>query len=239
VFNKGAKMKKISIALIAALFVGILLVSLILAADSSKQNNEKTANINNKKAQPKEATKAEPVVANYREGGRPEYRGEIGGDRVEDSYRFFEIYKDSYGLINPRQELKLEGEQKDSLIEAVFFYQVVNGVKVASEIKAYFKPDGLLDCVLGQIDTNARKVDTNPTISDEQARQIAADDTKKRGTTLEQAKTVELMIGRFDGICRLVWDINVLRLDSILIDSDYFIDAKTGAILENATRMRD
>jgi Zn-dependent metalloprotease len=224
-------MKKISIALIVALFVGILLVSLILAADSSKPNTDKTANI--------EVAKAKPVVANYREGGRPEYRGEIGGDRVEDSYRFLEIYKDSYDLINPRQELKLEGEIKDSLIEAVFFYQVVNGVKVASEIKMYFKPDGLLDCTLGQIDTNARKVDTNPIISDEQARQIAADDTKKRGTTLEHAKTVELMIGRFDGICRLVWDINVLRLDSILIDSDYFIDAKTGAILENATRMRD
>jgi Zn-dependent metalloprotease len=233
-------MKKNSVTLIIVLFVSILMSSWLQAGDLSKPDSLKSSKIEGKKVQPKPATVAEPAPAKISNDRCIPYRGEVGGDRVEDSYRFLETYKDSYGLINPRQELKLKGiigPDKISPITTLIFYQTVNGVKVASEIRLHFEPNGLLNGTAGQIDTNARKVNTNPAISEEQAKQIAFTDTLNINAKPE-AVEMELLIARFPDGLRLVWSFGVINGGGDIGSWGYLIDAQTGKILAVSSALR-
>jgi Zn-dependent metalloprotease len=208
-----------------------LLFSNLYGVDGSKPDSSKSIKIKSGQTQPEIVSKTVLTPIKSNEHSWATYRGETG-DRVEDSYRFLEMHKDIFNLVNPRQELKLSSNSKDEYGEAVKFDQVVNGVKVASEMRFIFKPDGILDCVIGQIDTNARKIDTNPTISEEQAKQIAFNDTPNINNKAEAVRT-ELIIGRFDGVLRLVWLFGVKSEGAGGSKSlSYIIDAKTGKILE-------
>lgn len=226
-------MKKIMVVFTAVLFLTLLIAVWLYANDSGKQNK---AVIKDHKVQKQDTTKINLQPKQKEFGSLIPYQGEPGGDRVEDSYRFFEINKDRLHLINPRQELRLKGilgpEEYDQIKSTmVKFDQVVNGVKVASDgYSVVFMSDGVCYSGLGEIDTAARNINTKPAISQAQAEQIAFNDSLNLNTKT-QANQVELLIAKLaDGSHKLVW--------SFYVGNDkggswkYLIDAQTGKILQ-------
>ena len=168
------------------------------------------------------------------------YWGAKGGDRIEESYRFLENHKELFRMDNPRQELKPEGvigPDGISPIATVKFIQVVNGVKVRyGGYNFHFNADGLMNSLNGQIDPDAKKVNTNPAISEEQVKQIALNDTLNAGTKAEVID-LELMIARYEEGLRLVWSFGVIYggpPGSWL----YKVDAQTGKVLEVSSAFR-
>jgi hypothetical protein len=235
--NKGVTMKNISIALVIALIMGILLSSGLQANDSNKPDSLKSSITENIKAKPQSTTAAAPAPAKRGGGGWIPYRGEIGGDRVEDSYRFLELNKDSFGLINPRQELKLKeviGPDKIIKGQTVKLYQVVNGVKVRyGQYFIHFSPDGTMNGINGQIDPEARQIDTNPAISEEQSKQLAIAHPRAKRASVEHITKTELIIGRFNKEMRLAWGVTIFKADSTgLVGDAFYIDAQNGRVLE-------
>jgi hypothetical protein len=235
--NKGVTMKNISIALVIALIMGILLSSGLQANDSNKPDSLKSSITENIKAKPQSTTAAAPAPAKRGGGGWIPYRGESGGDRVEDSYRFLELNKDSFGLINPRQELKLKeviGPDKIIKGQTVKLYQVVNGVKVRyGQYFIHFSPDGTMNGINGQIDPEARQIDTNPAISEEQSKQLAIAHPRAKRASVEHITKTELIIGRFNKEMRLAWGVTIFKADSTgLVGDAFYIDAQNGRVLE-------
>jgi bacillolysin len=165
-------------------------------------------------------------------------RGITATDLSEKVIQFFEINKDIFGIEEPKTELKIDAVYKDE-IRAVKFHFTVNGIKIASNFSILFTKDGIPHSYSGKIYPEAYELSTTPSITEEQAKQIALDDSKAYHTTIENVKSLELIIGRFDDGLRLAWAINVNKIGSKLINSDYFIDAQTGKILDVETRIRD
>lgn len=165
-------------------------------------------------------------------------KGITSTDMVEKVYQFFEINKDIFGIEDPKSELKIDAVNKDE-IHAVKFHRTVNGIKVASNFSILFTKDGKPHNYSGKLYPEAKSIDTNPKLSEEQAIQIALNDSKAYQTTVENVKSAELIIGRFSATLRLAWAINVSKLDSVIFNSDYFIDAQNGKILDMKTRIRD
>lgn len=161
-------------------------------------------------------------------------------DPVDQAYQFFEINKDIFQIASPREEFTIREVIKDDLFSTVKFYWTVNGTKVRyAGYFLQFSKNGSLYNISGQIDPEARNLVTQPTISKEQAGQLALNDSKAYQTTIENIKSTELTIGRFNNVLRLAWIINVCKLDSVLFNSDYYIDAQNGEILSIQTRIRD
>jgi Zn-dependent metalloprotease len=165
-------------------------------------------------------------------------KGITSTDMVEKVYQFFEINKDIFGIEDPKTELKIDAVNKDE-IQAVKFHWTVNGVKVASNFSILFTKDGKPHNYSGKLYPEAKSIDTNPKLSEEQAKQIALDDSRAYHTTVENVKSIELIIGKFDDCLKLAWAINVCKLDSVIFNSDYYIDAQNGKILDIKTRIRD
>jgi Zn-dependent metalloprotease len=163
-------------------------------------------------------------------------KGITAVDPIEKGYQFFEINKDLFKINNPRKELIVE-KASTSYIR---FSWAPNGVKVGCPgYKIFFNKDGKPNLIKGEIYIEARNIDTHPKINAEQAKQISLNDSKAYHTTIENVKGVELLIGKFDDVLRLAWAVNVCKLDSVIFNSDYYIDAQTGEILDIKTRIRD
>ena len=215
----------------AVVFLISLMAVLLEANDIGKP--EKTF-IKTNKPQTQDTVKADLYPKQNTWGSIIPYNGEPGSDRVEDSYRFLELNKDKFQLENPRQELKLRGvigpaKYADIKTTAVKFDQVVNGIKVASEgFTIQFESGGAYYFCHGQIDTSARHVNTNPSISQSQAEQIAFNDTLNFGTN-PKAVDIELIIARFNSDLCLVWTFGVTNNRGG--SWKYLIDAQTGKIL--------
>jgi len=160
-------------------------------------------------------------------------KGLTGTDVVEKAYQFFEINKDIFQIDQPRQELVI-GEVIKEATSTVKFYWVLNGVKV--QYGGYFlqfSRDGSLYNVEGQVDPEARSINTKPSISEEQAKQIAINDSLNAGKPAE-IKEMELLIGRFKGEIKLAWTFYLTNS----LSWHYAIDAHTGEILVHAPGFR-
>jgi len=161
--------------------------------------------------------------------------GKKGADKAEEGYRFFEKHKQLFQMENPRSELKLQGVAKDEIEQTVIFDQVVNGVKVRyGEFALHFNLNAVLLTLNGQIDPEARTVDTNPAISEQQAVEIAfvKTDSIKIDWPENAKSTVKdatLLIARFDERLKLVWAISVIKGYQ---GWGFWIDAKTGEIID-------
>jgi Zn-dependent metalloprotease len=226
--ERGVEMKNISVIIIIALFLGMLLSLNLYAANSNKPSEIKTAKVEKDKAQSQAEGKSMPIITESNENSRAAYYGETG-DRVEDSYRFLDLHKDIWNLENPRQELRLQGiigpDKIDTITTTVVFDQVVNGVKVRyGECCIHYKSDGLMYLADVRIDPEARTINTSPAISQEQAIDIARQDTLVKDPNPKVFEP-KLLIGRFNGKMLLFWQFG------FGYDWSYAVDAHTGKIL--------
>jgi hypothetical protein len=166
----------------------------------------------------------------------------VDSSNVNRAYMFLEGIKNHYRINNPRTEFVVSRIINDNGIRSVILDQVSNGVKVRY---GYFsinltRNDSLtFNDIAGFYEPDARTIDTHPTISLDQAKQIALNDSRAYHTAIENIKSAELIIGRFEDTLRLAWAINVYKLDSVIFNSDYYIDAQTGKKLGMETRIRD
>jgi len=155
---------------------------------------------------------------------------------------FLDSIKNHYGIRNPRAEFIINRFIRDNNRRILILDQVYNGIKVRY---GYFsinltKSDSLsINDIAGFYESGIRSINTNPSLSEEQAKQIALDDSRAYHTTTENVKSIELIIGKFNDVLRLAWAVNVCKLDSVIFNSDYYIDAQTGEILDIKTRIRD
>lgn len=90
----------------------------------------------------------------------------------------------------------------------------------------------------GQIDPDARKVNTTPAIAKEKAVDIVLADSRAKNSTVEHIKESELMITRQKDGCHLAWVVYLLRMDSVVLGDKYFIDAHTGEFLGIENQIR-
>jgi hypothetical protein len=156
-------------------------------------------------------------------------KGLTGTDVVEKSYQFFELNKDIFQVVDSRKEFIVRGVINEGP-STVKFYWAVNGVKVQyGGYFLHFNKNGALYTVEGQIDPEARKINTNPAISEEQAKRIALDDPKHKDAKPE-ISSIELLTGRIDGELRLFWSIGIINGGGVG-SWNYKVDAQTGKIL--------
>lgn len=167
------------------------------------------------------------------------FYSEAKADPAETAYRFFEKHKEIFSLINPRQELKaIDISVDENSYKHIHFEQIEKGLKVGVVgYRVHINPAGILYSLHGQIDPEARTVDTNPGISEQQAMEIALNDTlvtkADRQDIEPKVHSATLLIGRFAEKLRLVWAISVSR--GIGYSWGFWIDAQTGAILESGS----
>jgi len=152
---------------------------------------------------------------------------------VRAAFKFLEDNKSHYKISDARAEFIVEGEIDDSGWHTVILDQVHNGVKVQygyfSINFSHNRPLSFND-VVGAYDPDARTVDAKPAISEEQAKRIALDDPRSKGSKLENIKKAELLIQKFKDDYGLFWNIDISRMDSLFLSLNYLIDAKTGVI---------
>jgi Zn-dependent metalloprotease len=160
----------------------------------------------------------------------------VDSSNVNRAFVFLEGIKNHYRINNPRTEFTIRRIINDNGIRSVIFDQVHNGVKVRN---GYFtinltRNDSLsFNDIVGFYEPEARTIDTHPTISIEQAKQIVTEHPRAKGSGIEYITKSELIIGRFDNAMRLVWAITMFRTDSgIVVGYEFFIDAQNGSVLE-------
>jgi len=161
-------------------------------------------------------------------------KGLTGTDVVEKAYQFFELNKDLFQIEKPRQELVIRQVIREEL-STVKFYWAIDGVKVNyGGYFLQFSRDGSLYNVEGQIDPEARSINTKPSISEEQAKQIAMNDSLNTGQE-STFMDMELVIGKFkDNKFQLAWTFGISNSRPWI----YAIDAHTGEILVRTTAIR-
>jgi Zn-dependent metalloprotease len=164
-------------------------------------------------------------------------KGLTGTDVVEKSYQFFELNKDIFQIANPRKEFIVR-EVINEGMSTVKFYWAINGVKVQyGGYFLHFNKNGSLYTVEGQIDPEARNINTSPVISEEQGKSIVISDMEKikvdwPENAQTEIKTATLIIARFEGELKLVWGISVTKGYE---GYGYWIDAQTGKIIESGS----
>jgi Zn-dependent metalloprotease len=160
-------------------------------------------------------------------------KGLTSTDIVEKVFQFFEINKDIFGIENPKNEFIVDAVLEDE-IQAVKFHWTVNGVKVASNFRVLFSKDGLPIYYSGKIYPEARLINTKPSISEEQAKQIAMNDSLNTGQE-STFMDMELVIGKFkDNKFQLAWTFGISNSRPWI----YAIDAHSGEILVRTSAIR-
>jgi Zn-dependent metalloprotease len=157
--------------------------------------------------------------------------GLTASDPVEKAFQFFDLHKTQFHIEDARKEFKLRSSTKGPISDDyhVKLDQIVNGVKVRSGMYAlHFQSDGSLYLVDGQIDPEAKKVDTNPAISEEMAKQIAISENNSDTLAKDYTKSNGLLIINTKNGYHLIWDIEC----GLMI---YRIDAQTGTIIESGS----
>ena len=154
-------------------------------------------------------------------------------DPLETVYQFFEANKDIYKLVDPRRELLPVGFKNGiEPVRTIKLRQVVDGVRVNSRgFVTRFGSDKKLCYVDGQIDPDARQVNTTPAISEERAKEIAVADQRTKRALKPSIAEAELLIGRFDNKMRLVWHLGLT--EGVGVGSwYYYIDAHSGKVMQ-------
>jgi Zn-dependent metalloprotease len=236
-------MKRISITVIILLFVGMLLYSNLYAANSNKPDSIKASTIEKEKIDSTGANENRGFVDKYGIPTEVEGNFSIGyksTNPVDMAFEYFQNNKSAYRIDDARKEFRLAGYSKDKMLGDfhVKLLQIVNGVRVMSgQYMLRFDQNGQLTRVYGQIDPEAKKVNTNPAISEDMAKQIAVKDMEKvkvdwPENAQTEIKSQELLIARFNGELKLVWAFGVLKGYR---GWGFWIDAQTGAIIESGS----
>jgi Zn-dependent metalloprotease len=155
-------------------------------------------------------------------------------DFVEMAYAYISQHNDFFQTDNPRVDYVLSRVNCDDIGAFVELIQAVNGIKVGGSYWRFlFRSNGKLYDNFGRLFPEAKEINTIPSISLEQATQIALNDFQTQFPDSVPAHLTtepEFLIGRFPGEFRLIWIIEVGSFK--YIPYYYYIDAKTGSILE-------
>jgi Zn-dependent metalloprotease len=150
---------------------------------------------------------------------------------VDMAFEYFQNNKYTFKIKDAQKEFCLGEYSKDDLVgdSHVKLLQTINGVRVRyGQYILRFDQKGQLTRVYGQIDPEAKKVDTNPTISEEHAKQMAISANKSDTHAKDYTKSNGLLVINTKNSYHLVWDIEC----GLMI---YRIDAKTGSIIESGS----
>ncbi len=223
--------------MIKIVLFGVFLFSLANCSESSKKagtpkelqesqasKEVKKESIQEKAIVPLDRETTAPASSVYTPIGESEF--------VKKSFAFLEQNKAHYKITNPRAEFVLKGEINDNGWCTVVLDQVNNGVKVENGyFSINFRHNGPLtfNNIIGFYDPEARKINSTPAISEEQAKSIALNDPKHKDARPE-ISSIELLIGRIDGELRLFWSIGLINGGGIG-SWNYKIDAQTGKVL--------
>jgi hypothetical protein len=168
---------------------------------------------------------SESSIPGYSIAGESEY--------VQKAFAFLVENKGHYKITDPRTEFIVGGELNDSLWHTVILEQYWNKVKVKG---GYFsinmRPNAPLtfNNIVGVYYPGARQVDTNPTMSEEQVKKIAAADKRSAGETLENTISNGLIIINVADVYQMTWEI-------VSGPTVYWIDGKSGAIVKTESAL--
>ena len=155
-------------------------------------------------------------------------------DPVERIYQFLERHEDLFGMQNPRQELVLRGNGFRGNSGRVRFEQVVGEIPVRHGFFDFMLEADSGGPTISSLQNNyypaARDVNTSPSITMEQAEQIALADTAHEGKSTAIYGTPQLMIADVEEALHLVWYLDVDG-GGYMGASHYLIDAHTGQVL--------
>jgi len=166
-----------------------------------------------------------------------------GGNPVEAAYRYFELNKDRYHIVNPREELLLKRQERDDYGAMVSFTQVYNGVPLLySDIRAHFDGRGVLKEVEGDYvyDIN---LTTTPQIDSATVENLALKDlgfpkdAKVVNNKKKKASTQMCIWLHQDGKFHLIWVVWISQDYPKTHAWQYYIDAHDGTVLKKADRM--
>lgn len=128
-------------------------------------------------------------------------------DRPDRCYQLFELHKDIFGLINPREELILRRENP-ILIE---FTQIYDGIKLnISQIFVYINEGGYISGIKGRFYPELRTLSAKPVIGKDQALKTAIKEYKKMYNGQEPiSEVIELLFLRDNDSFYLSWRISL------------------------------
>lgn len=152
-------------------------------------------------------------------------------DFEDMAFEYFQNHKNMFKIEDARKEFRLAGVSHDKLVGdyLVRLDQIVNGVPVQFGFyRLNFDQNKKLRKVYGQIDPEARKINTAPAMSEDQAKSIALNDPKHKDAKPE-ISSIGLMIGRIDGELKLFWSIGLINGGGVG-SWNYKVDAQTGKI---------
>ncbi|MCD6161294.1 MAG: PepSY domain-containing protein [candidate division Zixibacteria bacterium] len=245
----------------------IIFITLLISAnaqENKKQNSQElpdTSKTNSYEFKIKEPSKVIEEFGlgkiekiNLNDNGTPSWiwgdlnKGITETDPIEKCYQFFELHKELFGMINPREELVVYRTQGGDRVSTVKFYQAHGGVRVRfGQYFVHFNKDEKITGINGSFDPEARSIDAIPSISVEQAREIAINSMEKPTTNLYTPERVkpELYIARFggnddvfNGKFRLVWKWPFVGVPPDNSSWYYYIDAKTGEFVKRESAVR-
>ncbi|MCD6161291.1 MAG: hypothetical protein J7K40_02635 [candidate division Zixibacteria bacterium] len=166
-------------------------------------------------------------------------QGITATDSLEKCYQYLELYKEKYGILNPKEEFKVRRILNTENRLTIGFYQVHNDVRVIGyRYSISFNSDCLIKSASGRYNPKARFVDTNPSINEDEIKHIAINDPHAKGTRLEHVIETELAIDCEED-CQLVWIVTIdnMKDSSVksfeeIISGDFYFDANTGNYLK-------
>jgi Zn-dependent metalloprotease len=161
-------------------------------------------------------------------------KGITAPDPEGKTYQLFELHKDVFGILNPREELinyKVAGTWDDGNIQGVEVSQQYNGIKViGAGYNVFFNEDGSLMFCCGQLYPEAEKVNTTPSITKEQAKEKALNYPDAKDAPFKSiSQNPNLVIVIFQGIAHLAWKTCIDHY------ACYYIEAHSGDVLYRET----
>jgi bacillolysin/thermolysin len=174
------------------------------------------------------------VEVRYDDNGVPTFlKGKLskqaGEHKVEFALNFFHEYNGLFLLQEPKEELKLKSEKMDKAGNIhLRFDQYYEGIPVwGAELLLHYDKDGFIKLINGRWEPTPQ-VDIIPSISQDEALQIAKDELGKQDSWLKDPTSV-LHIFTWEGETHLAWQVTLIPdMAHIWI---YFTDAKSGDIL--------
>ncbi|MCD6163630.1 MAG: hypothetical protein J7K40_14610 [candidate division Zixibacteria bacterium] len=171
-------------------------------------------------------------------------QGITATEPLEICYQYFEFRKIKRGYSNPRMEFKVRRIRNNEKGTKIDFYQVHNDVRVKGYRYGFLiSNDGWILSGGGRYAPEARFVDTNPSINEDEIKHIAINDPHAKGTRLEHVLKTELVIDCEED-CRLVWIVTIDNMEDSSVKSfekivaaDLYFDANTGKFIKKYTNI--
>jgi len=187
-----------------------------------------------------------PDITIYQESdaGTPLYvSGQLGqtaakGAELNATISFFERHRAAYRMTNPAEELKVVRIDNDDLgMKHVRMHQQYKNLRViGGDMISHFSAEGDLETVNGYYHPEL-ELDVTPSLSSENAAQVASDDLKSFFGVAEPDDP-ELVVFPHEEYSYLCWRLFLLS-DSPPGRWEYFIDAKTGDVIFKANRIME